>query len=130
MKKILLLFSFLLILVVTSCSSGDEPDGKKDYYVKYELSASYPGRVGVPTNIVINTDTGKKELTVGYTWEATYGPVSKGFEALLEVPKQDYTQYRSNCTIRISVSKNTEPFSVKAEQSAKRQSMKISYIIE
>ena len=89
------------------------------YYVKYELSAKAKW-INQYTQFTVATDTGMKnyKLVGSDKWEATYGPVKKGFKTTLSSYMDDGSyQYSTNISARISVCRGKEPFTLKAEDS-------------
>lgn len=115
MKQRFLLFIALLCSAFTMSSCSDDDDEETDqYYIKYEAcitanTADAKNIVGLttPTGITYSTIIGSTD-----TWQATYGPVSKGFEASMTASNFENSSYH---TFRISVSKNGSPFVVKYE---------------
>jgi len=111
-KTIIKIIAILFVAVVfSSCSDDDQAD---EYYIKYEASVAAntdeaQNIVGLatPAGNAYSTITGSTDL-----WQATYGPVSKGFEASMTASRFENSSYH---TFRISVSKNNSPFVVKKE---------------
>lgn len=104
-------------------SPGDIDYGSSDsYYVKYEVERGAQVAYGNHTerNITYTDVNGEKKVTVkDSNWDGTYGPFKKGTTVNLKV--QTTGKYDSNA--RISVSKNKEPFVIKAET---RESLSIT----
>lgn len=113
---VLMIFITLSIFTFLSCNK-EEIDNSKDstpnttpvvndnYYVKYVISSSYPY---IFSNWTVTTPEGnytKNDYQTRY-WEQTYGPVKKGFKCDVQVKN-------GQPTIKIYVSKNQEPFSLK-----------------
>lgn len=136
MNSKLKLFPALLLMLmftfVTACSSDDdtyvpttEPSGDS-YYVKYEYKV-VEGYINNAhhSNIVIKDVDGEKKIQAQRNWEGTYGPFKKG--------EKVYMKGSSNCGYdvsgKISVCKNSEPFSIKAEQTKLRK-IDMSYTID
>lgn len=134
MNSKLKLFPALLLMLmftfVTACSSDDdtyvpttEPSGDS-YYVKYEYKVE-DGYLGAAHNIVIKDVDGEKIIQANRKWEGTYGPFKKGDKV--------YMKGSSNLGCRssgkISVCKNSEPFSIKAEKT-KLLKLELSYTID
>ena len=119
-----------------SCSKDDDdndnvkqPVEETRYYVKYEVSCS--SLHNAKRTYSFSTEKGDQTVTSenhGSTkWEGTYGPVSKMFFAkfscTIDEKEQDCT-----CHARIYVSREKEPFVIKAEGTG-RKSLNISYQI-
>lgn len=135
MKKVLL-FLFLLPFVVCSCSS-DEKDDKRiveehSYYVKYEVHASsYDGFKYWPyfdMTYSFTTEEGLKRITTGlakeHNWEAMYGPFKEGDIVMLGVSRAISNQ------ARIYVSRDWEPFVIRAANAVENSSIMLQYTIE
>ena len=115
------LFVVMMSASFISCSSDDDdspsiPEGKTDYYVKYEVSAQNAGYATITWNLEYSTDKGVGTSTIkdGGKWEATYGPFPKSAEVFLRLSNGS-SSYPVNA--RILVSKDKEPFVIKAEHS-------------
>lgn len=122
-------FVFLFSLIAVSCSTDDD---EARYYVKYEVSFKSQH---INSNRVIKfaTENGIQTMNLdqqssAVSWEGTYGPVSKNFTASIECTTDDY-MYRSNIHARIYVSRDKEPFVIKAENEDSR-SISLSYKID
>ena len=124
MKYILAIIASLFVMV--SCSSGNEtpemPEDTARYYVKYEVDF-YTQHTNTVKNIDFTTEKGKEsisftEWTKSKSWEGTYGPVDKKFVASISCTVPDY-QYNSEIHARIYLSREKEPFVIKAEGSGK-----------
>lgn len=122
-------FIFMGLLTLSSCGNGDdEPEQSKTendleatrYYVKYETYV----KSGYKNIIYTTTFTSDKGLQTfeseGSTeWTATYGPLTYGSVVSLKINRDSkyaysYGDYNQ---ARIYVSKNQEPFVIKAEDS-------------
>ncbi len=123
MRRFETVCALLLILFSTSllcaCSSDDdktverkEPDR---YYVRYEAEngsqISYDKTTTREVTLKNVYDEEKLNLSSG-EWSATYGPFRYGVKVYLKI--KTVGKYNSNA--RICVSKNQEPFVIKAEQ--------------
>ena len=131
MKRVIyIILAVTLTICFTSCTK-DEEENKDDvenmkspetsapqeevrYYVKYEVRWS--ANQIVKRYITYSTEKGKETAEFyqkGLEWDGTYGPVKKGFVAdiSLDAPMV------SNIRIRIYVSRDKEPFVIKAETS-------------
>ena len=102
------------------------------YYVKYEISSKTLHWREIRT-IRYNDEKGTQTLTFtpeysSLSWEGTYGPVKKGFSALLSC---DVSEIGTNCMVsgRIYVCREKEPFVVKAEQSSS-YGVDLHYVID
>ena len=131
-----LLFLFFLPFVVCSCSSDEEDDKRiveeHSYYVKYEITASgytnFGHSISFALTYTFTTDTGNKTVTTGqakdHNWEATYGPFKKGKKILLDVSKANRNH------ARIYVSRDKEPFVIKAESDVEYSPISLQYTID
>ena len=152
--KNLRLFGFILFAIITlsSCSeSEDEPElpqinnngnntenGKDDdteevrYYVKYEISTTTRWTNTINTVTYVSEKGAQTFNAEGNTnWSATYGPLSYGSVVSLKIcskNKKDY-DYGGHNHSRIYVSKNQEPFVIKAEDSGSKD-ITLSYKID
>lgn len=134
MKTIFLkqsLFTFILltigmfsILTFSSCTEEDNDNGNNDnYYVKYIIDA--PGPYGRFSNWTASTPDGTYSNS-GYqtsSWNQTYGPVKRGFNCSVQIG-----HYQGGTpTIEIHVSKNDEPFALKANATGASASYVINF---
>ena len=118
MKKILLL-GFLLAFI--SCSKDSTPDEESArYYVKYEVTFITQHLTAI-RYITFTNEEGFQTIEIKdnektITWDQTYGPVDKNFVPSL---KCDVVGPYASSIInaKISLSRNGEPFVVKAEGS-------------
>lgn len=126
MKKYLfsltaLLCCTVLSLINSSCSNDDndstEPVVIEEarYYVKYEVELS-GGRNNHSYTIEFLTQNGIKTISerkygTSFSWDGTYGPFKKYDKVSLSV-KTGGTLY---VNARISVSRDKEPFAIRAE---------------
>lgn len=119
----LLTISILSILTFSSCckEERDNNDNTDNYYVNYIIKA--PGPYGRFSNWTASTPDGTYSNS-GYqtsSWNQTYGPVKKGFNCSVQIG--DYQG--GTPTIEIHVSKNEEPFALKANVTG----ASLSYVI-
>jgi len=134
MKK-LVLFSLMLtalVGVLAACSKDDEGSAGA-YYVKYEYqhnvgNSSYYSTTRVATQITYkDTDLERSFNMSGNSWQGTYGPFQRGDTVYMIIRRTlksgDWSNFSSNATI--SISKNDEPFSIKAAGQAS-----LEYVIE
>ena len=151
MKRILCLLMLIsTACLFNSCSKDDDKDVvevikyvEKDqqtnnqvedtrYYVKYEVT--YKTRwLNDIVNVTIATESGEKKHQIDNgsstgSWEATYGPLKKGFTTYLKFLNQS-TYNLNQCHARIYVSREKEPFVIKAEGSGVN-SLNLSYQID
>ena len=120
MKHILLSFLICPFFFI-ACSSNDEdcnvaePEETR-YYVRYELKtkAQYTNQ---SSTLRIATEKGIEEQRFhgGNSWEATYGPVKKGFKTSISCSMSGGDSRWTNIHARIYVSREKEPFVLKAE---------------
>lgn len=147
MKKDIVSYFFLIVIlllpVMVSCGHNDddttppvtnqnndeqeEPKNIDSYYVKYEAmdggQVSYANKTTRRITFKdVKSDSG---VTVYGNWEGTYGPFKKGDKVYLYIS----TTGRYTTNARLSVSKNTEPFTIKAEE-RESNSIKLEYIID
>lgn len=122
MKRIIPILSTLLALLICSaCTNADEPDTQKadtetkdNYYVRYEASipSGYSGKV------TVNTEIGPQTFSTGRVYTETFGPVTEGFKSSINIScTAEGLIKNSYITVSIYVSKNTEPFVLKASNS-------------
>lgn len=116
MKRILI-YSAIILSAFAFCSCGD--DDENSYYVKYEVQTgkqiSYAARTD--RSITYTDTSGDKTITVtNQKWEGTFGPFKKGQKVHLSLacPEGGFT--RNTSIVRLSVSKNKDPFVIKAEE--------------
>jgi hypothetical protein len=142
MKTTKLLIALLLFSLFCSCDreecpcrcgrdncleNGNSANTSKNesasYYVKYTASCYYPN---ILESVTVSTTKGTESFNLHgkRSWEKTYGPVNKGFNANISVSGY-------NCTIEIYVAKNNEPFALKSsgKSSSNKPSESISYRI-
>lgn len=125
MKNWLLLIGTFICFAIYGCSkeeaSSDNPQAQDEprYYVKYEVYMPLGSGFESSTTrkITFVSENGEQSLsTTKSSWEATYGPLKKGTELYLGVAaesggiRNDVEYY-----VRLSVSRNKEPFVLKGE---------------
>lgn len=128
---LLLFFSFLFYSFLSSCSSDDDITPQEEsvrYYVKYEVSI-YTWHTNINRTITFTDEKGtqtlvNKDNVREINWEGTYGPVDKNFVASLhcETAQLDDTAIHA----RIYVSREKEPFVIKAEGTNNKNSKELS----
>ena len=120
MKRIITLLSISLILLSFSACTSDEPyvpdchteeetikEPEANYYIKYLAQGNR--NAGWIKSITVNTESGEKTITKQMSsWNETYGPVPKGFQASIKVSGYCEKTY-------IYVCRGEEPFVIKAE---------------
>ena len=112
--KRLLIYSAIILSAFAFCSCGD--DDENLYYVKYTFSANTI-HLNVEKTIKCSTPEGEKTIDCrDKVWEETYGPVSKSFKPRMEcVMDKSEVGYGRPMYAKIYVSRNNEPFVLKAE---------------
>lgn len=89
------------------------------YYVKYEVYMKDAGSVPYTRDIKFTSEKGKQTITTyNDSWTGIYGPFKKGAKLSLTA-KGNLVANTAESYIIISVSRNNEPFSVKAEEREK-----------
>lgn len=124
MKK-LLFFCLISALALVSCSKDEEvPEVPVEepvrYYVKYEVTFNTQ-HINAPRHINFTNENGNQTIRLTnesktVIWDRTYGPVDKNFVASLDCNVGTY-QHSSNIYAKISMSREKEPFVLKAEGS-------------
>lgn len=139
-KSFILNVSFFVatsILMFGCSKSGVSQDDS--YYIKYQVESSMPpGFYGTKLTNTIKNEKNQSVVSVsdvGGVWEATIGPVKKGFNASINSVKVNWNgeaEYRLKILLRIQVSKNNGPFSLKKsdEPTTTRASADIQYVVE
>lgn len=142
MKNRLLLFLFVFsFAMITGCSDDNPVDnetiGQEDarYYVKYEMYMPIGGFTSQKTlrQITFVSENGEQILNTSNTkWEGTYGPFKANTQLYLKVEaiqgpvRNDVESY-----VRLSVSYNKEPFTIKGEERGVAvSSLSTSYTIQ
>ena len=106
--------------------NGDQNTQEDFYYVRYNVGVSTSH---IPTTyITVNTDMGINEFEAVKTFEETFGPVSKGFNAEIDVVAEGAGW--AETTASIHVSKNNGPFALKAYKSVSSSKINLSYKID
>lgn len=89
------------------------------YYVKYEVYMRDASSVPVTRDIKFTSEKGEQTITTyNDSWTGIYGPFKKGAKLSLTA-KGNLVANTAESYIIISVSRNNEPFSVKAEKREK-----------
>ena len=118
--------SFFLL----GCSSDDNDviaqiEDNSRYYVKYEVSMAFKSSPDM--EITYLSDQGEKTITVQSSeWEGTYGPFPKNTTFSIGVTTNGTIYSTRDSYVRLSVSKNQEPFVIKGED---RETRKQFYLI-
>ncbi|MCR5714768.1 MAG: hypothetical protein K6F98_07580 [Bacteroidales bacterium] len=136
MKTIKSLLFFLITIVsaqmLTSCSDDDDDSAR--YYVKYEVTIQTqhvnPDRTISYTDEKGNQTFVNSEWIKLWEWEGTYGPVNKNFVASLDCSTAKYDDTVIHA--RIYVSREKEPFVIKAEgtNTLNSKSLSLTYKID
>ena len=128
MKKMVLL-TVVLAMALFSCEKPRESEEKIDneevienfYYVKYEITG---GSHFFIDEVQYQTESGLVvEKSLGHGMERVCGPVKKNFNAEIKLNKYRGTPDK----IAISVSRNNEPFAIKAMGQYPAVSYRINY---
>lgn len=104
------------------------------YYVKYEVNSStiyYGGKL----EVVLRNDKSqiiKDTISTRSPWEMTIGPVSKGFNANIQVNEISNNNGHLTLQSQISISKNSSAFAVKSSDNSTipRTSVLLDYTID
>lgn len=120
---ILLLASFSTLI---ACSDDNDD---ASYYVKYEVSLIGKNSPRIEYNVM--TDKGVETFySTDHSFEKIYGPVKAGFVANINFDCSELKGYGGAYgSATIEVSKNNEPFSIKAAEQYQRQ-INLTYKIE
>lgn len=119
-KYISKLFCVLLLICSVSCSSDDNhidelAQEEARYYVKYEVYMNI-NRSALGISIQCQGDKKEEHITTkNPSWEGTFGPFKKGQEVFLRVYSAAVVTSTSDSYVRISVSRDKEPFVLRAE---------------
>ena len=133
--------SMLSIFFIASCSKDEDKDDVEDvveedktteqpqvvdnYYVKYEVQTEK--RVYICDKNITYKDVDQgKTITTRQEWSGLYGPFKKGDKVYFSVRISNTLNMMS---ARISVSKNEEPFAIKAE-TVNSNSISLEYTID
>ena len=117
-----LIVMMIMTMFVSSCTAESEldkePEESARYYVKYEVDFATQ-HTNTEKIVTFQTETGPMEIsftewTKKKSWEGTYGPVDKNFVAYIKCSVPDY-KYDSEIHGRIYISREKEPFVIKAE---------------
>ena len=136
MKKVILVLAVLFTAVsFTSCESDDEdfPVEKNDeYYVKYIVKSQTIYSTSKIAEIKMENNSIEEFTFNNGNWEMTIGPVKKGFNASFDA-RHDTSQFlaRTYIDVEIHVSKNNDPFALKANDNSTdvRMSASASYTV-
>ena len=134
---------FLFLLMVASffsfgCSSDDndvisQMEENSRYYVKYEVSMAFASGYGRPNmEITYLSDEGIQTITVPSSkWDGTYRPFTKNTTFSIKVNAKGTINNISDSYVRLSVSKDKEPFVIKGEDRGKsKYSLETSYTLD
>lgn len=129
MKKLFFIATLLMaILVSASCSksSGNEPESKDEYYVKYEAKNNTK-HIGDVSDVIVKTHEGTQTLISNRTFSETYGPVNLGFAASITCNSR--VSDATAISVSIYVSKNGGPFALRANATGAKTAT-VSYTID
>jgi hypothetical protein len=103
-----------LVIMLGSINYGCEKEESDEYYVRYFIDSSNIN-TGGELYIIFTTEQSKDMILVfdqNTKWEATIGPVSKGFNAIIRTGNKTGTN-DLHVYSEIDVSKNNSPFAFK-----------------
>ena len=125
--------TFALMVIMTLFSCKDDEDNTQipqndAYYVKYEASSYFGFQATSTFSVNYTTENGVmkfEEENVGrsHSWDGTYGPFKKGDQIVLSIKCSV-----GEVTGRLYVSRNKEPFVIKAE-GTKENKIELKYTI-
>ena len=128
-----LIYSIFLTTIVILSGCKKDPTAIDEYYVKFIVNSStiYSGKL----NVSISNEKNQPQtfsIDTKKVWEATIGPVNKGFPSGITVSEASNNYGKLTLSGQILVSKNGGPFAIKAndDSSTPRVSMSLSYTIE
>lgn len=143
MKKIFYKLAIAICAIILSISfvscNKDEPNKNNPqqtedtrYYVKYEIDM--PSKwTNTVKKIKYVSEAGEKTFsTENKSWEATFGPLKKGDRLYLIIESQNQNEYdyvQSYNKARLYVSREKEPFVIKAESEG-RCDLSLKYTID
>lgn len=101
-------------------NNNDTPEKEENiYYVKYEVYMKDASSAPITREIKFTLEKGEQTITTyNDSWTGIYGPFKKGAKLSLTA-KGNLVANTAESYIIISVSRNNEPFSVKAEEREK-----------
>lgn len=98
------------------CDCGDINNNDDKYFIKYEASNSSKQQIisgdQAETSVTIMTPSGEKTYRINKTFSETFGPFKYGDNTSISVI--NLTSRRANVYAKIYLSKNNEPFVLKA----------------
>lgn len=134
--------SFFRVLIVVMLFQSCSKDSQNQYYVKYVIESTSYNIQQKNFKLITNVadEFGKpKEIkhNTGGQWELIIGPVKKGFNSklstssILEDIANPLMPYDAKMNLKIEVSENNSPFSLKKMDNSDewRKNAEISYII-
>lgn len=135
-KLALVLLTATFVISFIACGS-DEPKVPEQtentyYYIKYEIDM--PSKwYNTVKDITYVSEKGEQSFsTTEKSWEGTYGPLKKGSKVYLKIKSNspnEYSYVQSYNCARIYVSREKEPFVVKADDEGRKDLM-LTYIID
>lgn len=116
------------------CGCGDEsedepqlPPPNSIYYVRYEATVTSPyPYIGNNITYSVTTPNGLRVFESGKSFSQTFGPMEKGFNTSITADASTWSS--AGCNVRIYVSRDNEPFALKASNSGDRK-VSVRYVI-
>lgn len=123
-RNILIICGTILLGIITgltSCSNDKDDDTQVQYpvenvryYVKYEMHISQANSGAISINCI--SDKGSIYIkTQNSDWNAVYGPIDKNTELRINASYSGPVYNKPDSYVRIYISRNNEPFVLKAE---------------
>lgn len=140
MKNLKIVTLVVLFIIMTFGFEGCKKvnESNDNYYVRYEVYTDSGSHYGQTLQLTVNTDFGVKnyEEKITHTGVSTiyneqFGPLGYGFNTGVKVTSNpgSYSWNWFDVSVKIYVSKNTEPFVLKAEVSGTNE-CEASYVID
>ena len=140
MKNLRITILAVLVVIVALGLEGckKETEINDNYYVRYEVYTDSGSHYGQTLQLSVNTDSGVKnyETKITHTgvssiYNVQFGPLDYGFITGVKVTSNpgSYSWSWFDVSIKIYVSKNTEPFVLKSEVSGTNE-CETSYVID
>lgn len=126
-------YILFLSLSMAFCGCGDDvedepqlPASSSVYYVRYEavVKSIY---MGDNIKYSVTTADGLKVFVSGKSFSQTFGPVEKGFNTAITADASSWSQ--AVCNVKIYVSRDNEPFALKANASGEKKAS-THYVID
>lgn len=116
LRIFLVFFISFSISCSKECDCGDINNNDDKYFIKYEASNSSKQQIisgdQAETSVTIMTPSGEKTYRINKTFSETFGPFKYGDNTSISVI--NLTSRRANVYAKIYLSKNNEPFVLKA----------------